>query len=619
MGRECRPVRFLSLFSGIEAASVAWVPLGWECVAVAEIDRFACELLAKRFPDVPNLGDVTKITREQIQALGHIDVVIAGFPCQDVSVAGKRAGLKGKDGKRTRSGLFHVARKLIRWSRARWAVLENVPGLFTSHDGRDFATVVGKMVGRQFSPPPGGWRNAGVAAGRLGLVEWATLDSQFFHVAQRRERVFLVRDAGAWADRPPVLLVPQSSLGNPPTRGEARAHVAGALTPSAARRGPGADPHSGGATLVAQPGEEVHPPLAAGGNSAGGGRRPGMSADDAQGLVAFTVFSQNGTATKDHAKPTEVAGSLDSNGGLSPGQGGTVITAPTLTAANDPSRSPQSAEVTAQYEAVEKALRQRAEDELIAYRKSRRAQTKDDDETWVDDGRANTLNAFDVGERDTHAVLAPVAVPDPAYAVTGGHTGGQFGTGRDAQDTFVLDVAEPIPFDPKQIAHPANHSSPKAGAPCHPLRAVANCEPAIAYQCHGSNVGPMGTLRAGNGNEAGGVPFLEADPVAFHTTQDPIDGPISPCLSQGNQQGHCTTGVLTQTRVRRLTPTECERLQGFPDGWTDIKRSLPNKKLRKHQLISPDGPRYRALGNSMTTSVIAWIGRQIDAAAKGAP
>jgi site-specific DNA-cytosine methylase len=129
----------------------------------------------------------------------------------------------------------------------------------------------------------------------------------------------------------------------------------------------------------------------------------------------------------------------------------------------------------------------------------------------------------------------------------------------------------------------------------------------------------MGTLRAGNGNEAGGVPFLEAEPVAFHTTQDPIDGPISPCLSQGNQQGHCTTGVLTQTRVRRLTPTECERLQGFPDGWTDIKRSLPNKKLRKHQLISPDGPRYRALGNSMTTSVIAWIGRQIDAAAKGAP
>lgn len=559
MGRECRPVRFLSLFSGIEAASVAWVPLGWECVAVAEIDRFACELLAKRFPDVPNLGDVTKITREQIQALGHIDVVIAGFPCQDVSVAGKRAGLKGKDGKRTRSGLFHVARKLIRWSRARWAVLENVPGLFTSHDGRDFATVVGKMVGRQFSPPPGGWRNAGVAAGRLGLVEWATLDSQFFHVAQRRERVFLVRDAGAWADRPPVLLVPQGSLGDPPTRGEARKDVAGALTPSAARRGPGADPHSGGTTLLTEPGCEVHPPISAGDNAAGGGRRPGMSGDDAQGL--------------------------------------------------------------------------------IAYRKSRRAQTKDDDETWVDDGRANTLNAFDVGERDTHAVLAPVAVPDPAYAVTGGHTGGQFGTGRDAQDTFVLDVAptlladghdgshggsggaiplvasEPIPFDPKQLGHPANHSSPKAGAPCHPLRAVANCEPAIAYQCHGSNVGPMGTLRAGNGNEAGGVPFVEADPVAFHTTQDPIDGPISPCLSQGNQQGHCTTGVLTQTRVRRLTPTECERLQGFPDGWTAIKRRSP----RKTKTATPDGPRYRALGNSMTTTVIRWIGEQIERAAKGAP
>src|SRR5690606_37854897 len=97
-----RGLRYLSLFSGMEAAHLAWHPLGWETVAVAEIDPSACALLRHRLPSVPNLGSVTEITDEQIAALGPIDVVIGGSPCQDLSVAGKRAGLAG-----ARSGLFH--------------------------------------------------------------------------------------------------------------------------------------------------------------------------------------------------------------------------------------------------------------------------------------------------------------------------------------------------------------------------------------------------------------------------------------------------------------------------------------------------------------------------------
>ena len=97
-------MRYLSLFSGIEACSVAWAPLGWECVAVAEIEPWPSRALAHHYPHVPNLGDVTKVTEEQIAMLGRIDVVVFGSPCQDLSVAGKRKGLDG-----ARSGLFFTA------------------------------------------------------------------------------------------------------------------------------------------------------------------------------------------------------------------------------------------------------------------------------------------------------------------------------------------------------------------------------------------------------------------------------------------------------------------------------------------------------------------------------
>lgn len=213
-------MRYLSLFSGIEAATAAWEPLGWTPVAFAEIEPFPCAVLAHRFPSVPNLGDVTQITAEQIAALGQIDVVIGGSPCQDLSVAGKRAGLRGE-----RSSLFHEQVRIFNAARtlcgARWLVWENVPGAFSTHGGRDFAQVVGDLAGCELPVPGDGWGTEGVALGVNGLVEWAVLDAQFFGVAQRRRRVFAILDVGNWRDRPPVLLEPESLRGNPPARGEA--------------------------------------------------------------------------------------------------------------------------------------------------------------------------------------------------------------------------------------------------------------------------------------------------------------------------------------------------------------------------------------------------------------
>ena len=206
-------MRYLSLFSGMEAAHIAWAPLGWECAGVAEIEPAACALLRHRLPHVPNLGSVTDITDAAIRNLGRIDVVIGGSPCQDLSVAGKRAGLAG-----ARSSLFHEQLRIFNAARtfcgARWLVWENVPGAFSSNKGRDFAVVAGAMAGCELSVPADGWDNEGVALGGNGLVEWAVLDSQWFGVAQRRRRVFAVLDTGDWASRPPVLLEPESLRGD---------------------------------------------------------------------------------------------------------------------------------------------------------------------------------------------------------------------------------------------------------------------------------------------------------------------------------------------------------------------------------------------------------------------
>ncbi|WP_312318886.1 DNA cytosine methyltransferase [Stenotrophomonas sp.] len=236
-------MRYLSLFSGMEAAHLAWAPLGWECVGVSEIDPAACQLLKQRLPHVPNLGSVEDITEAQIAALGRFDVVIGGSPCQDLSVAGRRAGLAG-----ARSSLFHHQMRVFNAARhfcgARWLVWENVPGAFSSNKGRDFAVVVGAMAGCEVPVPDQGWGSEGVALGDNGLVEWSVLDAQWFGVAQRRRRVFSVLDTGNWSDRPPVLLEPESLRGDSPPRRESGEGVAGTLTRSAGERG-AEDPERG--------------------------------------------------------------------------------------------------------------------------------------------------------------------------------------------------------------------------------------------------------------------------------------------------------------------------------------------------------------------------------------
>ena len=192
-------MRYVSLFSGIEAASVAWEGLGWEPVAFSEIDPFPSTVLAHRYPDVPNLGDITQIKWKRFR--GKVDLVVGGSPCQSFSIAGKREGLDGA------SGLMWEYIRAIREIRPRWLLWENVPGALSSSRGEDFRCLLDSL-------------------GNLGYgLAWRVLDAQFFGLAQRRKRLFVV---GCLGGRPPVevLFEPESLSGDFETGREERARIA---------------------------------------------------------------------------------------------------------------------------------------------------------------------------------------------------------------------------------------------------------------------------------------------------------------------------------------------------------------------------------------------------------
>jgi len=215
-------MKYLSVCSGIEAATVAWHKLGWEPVAFSEIEPFPSAVLAHRFPDVPNLGDMTKF-KEWNLAAGSFQLLVGGTPCQAFSVAGLRKGLKDP-----RGNLMLVYGAIAAHFRPSWIVWENVPGVLSSHGGQDFASFLGMLTGRQVSVPPGGWGNSGILGGIPDAygVAWAILDAQYFGVPQRRRRVFVVGHLGDWRRAAAVLFESESLRGNPPPRRKAGEIVA---------------------------------------------------------------------------------------------------------------------------------------------------------------------------------------------------------------------------------------------------------------------------------------------------------------------------------------------------------------------------------------------------------
>lgn len=204
-------MRFGSVCSGIEAASVAFSPLGWQAAWFSEIEPFPCGVLAHHFPEVPNLGDMSdlpaKILSGEVEAP---DMLCGGTPCQAFSVAGRRRSLDDARGNLSLT-FCEVADAIdcVRGERGLDAAVvfwENVPGVLSTKDNA-FGCFLGELVGADapLSPGAGRWPSAGVVAGPKRKAAWRVLDAQHFGVPQRRRRVFVVASARAGFDPAKIL------------------------------------------------------------------------------------------------------------------------------------------------------------------------------------------------------------------------------------------------------------------------------------------------------------------------------------------------------------------------------------------------------------------------------
>lgn len=513
-------MKYLSICSGIEAASAAWHQFGWQPIAFAEIEPFPSAVLAHHYPNVPNLGDMTRlpemILRGEVEAP---DLLVGGTPCQAFSVAGLRNSLDDNRGQLSLT-FIRIADAIDHVRRARGEppciiVWENVPGVLSTSDNA-FGCFLGALAGEDGQLEPSGkrWTNAGAVFGPERTIVWRILDAQYFGVAQRRRRVFVVASARDGFDPAQVLFEFDGVRRDSPPSREAR-KVAPTI--------PGRSTEGGGlGTDFDCDGGVIAHAFKVRGGCEGGGK--GYLGSDEVAFTLSTLQDQtihcfdrqqiggygNGPvastlAARDYKDPTDLVAQTYSTPAI-----GHIVqddVASTITKNTGAGGETQNPAFVAQ---------------PIAIQNVRAVEKSQNGKGWNDDGTAYTV--------DTHATQG---------------------------------VAQPIGFNTRQDPD--------------------------AWQ---DRTGPVDTHYGTQGVAQPVAPALTA-------SNDPSRSPQS---SEVTQQ----VGAVYQAamQVRRLTPVECERLQGFPDGWTDIPwRGKPN---------APDGPRYKALGNSMAVPCMAWIGNRIN-------
>lgn len=499
-------MRYGSVCSGIEAASIAWEPLGWQPAWFAEIEAFPSAVLATHWPDVTNLGDMTGIAAA-VHA-GDVeapDVLVGGTPCQAFSIAGLRNGLADKRGQLSLS-YVELANAIDDKRRERGEeealiVWENVPGVLSSKDNA-FGCFIGALAGEscELQPAGGKWSNAGCVYGPSRIVAWRVLDAQFFGVAQRRKRVFVVASARKEFDPAEVLFEFDSMRRDTPPRREPQTAVT-TDTGSSAEGGSHWD-------NPANP----HPTLNQSNNIGGiGASNQGIFAQRGAGIVgayrmtAFGEYSGDGAASTVKARDYKDATDL-------------AVT----------------------YSDVSRTLLSKSNDSMA-----------EDLETYA-----------------IHGTQDPDANHELAHTLGRNH--GQ----ENACIAFSYkDNGADVTTDLSPTLRAGNHDKSHANSGQPPAIACA--------------------FKAGQGAKAGGIDFAEEQ---------------SPTLISASSGSNLVPAVMRGFQVRRLTPVECERLQGFPDNHTLISWR------GKDATDCPDGPRYRAIGNSMAVPVMRWIGERIAAA-----
>lgn len=628
-------MRVGSLFAGIGGFDLAAARLGWTLVWASEIEAFPRQVHARRFAGCRHVGDISAWEPDPVT--DFVDVLVGGWPCQDVSVAGLRAGLKGE-----RSGLFFELVRIARRLRPRWLLLENVPGLFSSPSkpagfgGLDFTAVLASLD-------------------QLGYgVAWRVLDAQFFGVPQRRRRVFLVGRLGAECPAP-VLFESAGLRGDPAAGGEARARIAsGTLSRALARVGGGDDPGANkGAPIVV--GTLTGAPR---------GRGPSPGTDDAAGgrIVTGAVnpkwrSASGGPAGDEVPHVVVVADPIQANEARTYWNDGKnfkphnlVVTPPAF---EDAERNPDDA-LTDQGEPAEaEVAAATAPDQLALFglpEVRARTGTPGHPIPSLLDPEADGVVAPTLrdGGRSAESKAGSSYDNTPVVVAFQQRTRGDDGRGYDREpsvsDRPHLDATKPpaVVFEPRlarngrgapadlvpplkaesgesgkgdgapivvglnQLTSKDNRTNPKPGDPASTL---AEREHMAVF---GFKAGYF--TRAKDGGPSDVIPPLSAD--ADKGDQDPL---------------------IFAGLPRRLTPVECERLQGFPDGWTCLCGAIETalaaagldaaywlasdwRTLRfeglTHACRCKDSARYRALGNAVAVPVVEWIMRRLDAVAR---
>ena len=509
-------MKFGSVCSGIEAASVAWHPLGWTAAWLSEIEPFPCAVLKHHYPDVPNHGDMTllpeKILSGQVEAP---DLFCGGTPCQAFSVAGLRNSLDDARGNLSltfvgiANAIDHV--RSVRGDAPAIVFWENVPGVLNTKDNA-FGCFLGALAGESdpIKPPGGGesrWSNAGCVFGPQRTVAWRVLDAQYFGVAQRRRRVFVVASArddinpteilfefeGLRRDTPQSRKEGESSAASTDSSTDSRGlqQTVGALC---------ADTHPG-----AYSGQDAYTgrliPQIVGSIDCRIGAQRAQNAQAGHMLPMFYDMKQH-----HNPQPSDTVQLTTSN--CATVRGDTPLVQPIAFPANLSGTQCASAENIAP----------------------------------------------SMGAKNPTAVMQPIPIHDQATRHAGKNGDKTMGKGNG------LGIGQP-------------------GDPMNTL--TKGDSHAVAY-----NISP------GKGELKDDIHVTDA-----HISKTIDASASNPAMHQGG------SAIIQAMAVRRLTPIECERLQGFPDNYSNI----PWRKAAE----SPDGPRYKALGNSWAVPVVAWIGQRI--------
>lgn len=565
-------VRYGSVCSGIEAATVAWAPLGWEAAWLSQHDPehnyergpdFPSAVLAHHYPDVPNLGDMTtiaeRVRRGEVEAP---DVLTGGTPCQAFSIAGLRKGLTDDRGQLSLC-FCDLANTIDDTRRSHGqdpcvVFWENVPGVLSSKDNA-FGCFLAGLAGEDvpLEPPGGKWTDAGCVSGPKRAVAWRIFDAQYFKLAQRRRRVFVVASAREGFSPREVLFEFEGVRRDSAPSREAREEITG----------------------------------------------------DAGGGVVFGGSNTSG--------PIEVAAALNANRGChNPGDfeaGNLVLRCrpyPAITQAshNTGGIGSSNQEVFAQRGSglvpVQQGFRMEAfgqfsDDGTASTIKSRDYKDATDlvavrEKKVVGCFQQSSMKGKGTIGWDESNVAKPVKTQADGQMVVYGADLSQKAEGIDFTEEQASCIAPGT--HPGHGAHVVFTNGEDVANPISASGGKTYTHEGMTFRMHNC-VGhpPVGTLRAEGS-------------VALDLRHGKEAGDIVPAMgsrfSQGSDlfnQQHARIGM----QVRRLTPEECEALQGFPRGYTRI----PWRK--KSPDDCPDGPRYKALGNSWAVPCAAWIGRRI--------